>query len=179
MKESTIIILVVAGVAALFWAVQTGLIKVTGGAVNVGGGIVAPQPSQNYSGYLAASTAPGVSGALNAILGGVGSTLSSWLAPANANPAAPTPAQVAASVGPVPGSIQPTSATIGTQLVSPSFAGPSGPSLANLMPSYSATPIGPQTDASLNYDSTTGNAFDYNGLSGANAYDPAYSLMLS
>ena len=47
MKDNVIVIAVIAGVALLFWAVSTGLIKTTGGNVAIGGGIVAPQPSQN------------------------------------------------------------------------------------------------------------------------------------
>jgi hypothetical protein len=157
MKDSTIIIILLGGAALLFWAVSTGLIQTTGGAVRVGpqgavSGVVAPQPAQNYSGFLAASTAPGVSSALNSALSGIGNAFSAWLTPHN-----PT---VAAGQGPV-------SATPPTLSAQPS--GPVGATIAGAS-------VGPIIPPELSYDATTGAAYDWMGLANANSFDPSYSL---
>ena len=151
MKENTVIILVVAVAALLFWAISTGLLK-TG--VNVGGGIVAPQPSQNYSGYLAASTAPAVSGALSNAVFGLSSAFTSWLHPSGGS-SAPTPA--------------------GQQASATSPAGPAQPA-GSTYASYDDSLVGPQIDPIMSYGATPGSAFDYSGLAASNAYDPSYSL---
>jgi len=166
MKEETVIILVVAGFALLFWAVQTGLIKTVGGGINVGGGVVAPQPSVNYSGYLAASTAPGVSSALNSILGGLGTSIAGWLSP-EPSTATNTPF---VNQGPMlPASQAPSAA-----------AQPSGPTPSAVVAAQTVqntpVPVGPVVDPSVSYLSTNQNAFNYIGLADANAVDPNYSL---
>jgi hypothetical protein len=153
MKDNVIVIAVIAGVALLFWAVSTGLIKTTGGNVAIGGGIVAPQPAQNYSGYLAASTAPAVSNALSGAVSGLSSSLSSWLSGLGGSTA--TPVGQAAN---------PNSPALAAQ--------PIGPQVIPTLGSYA----GPQVDPLLAYDSTSGSAYDYAGLAGANSYDPSYDL---
>jgi hypothetical protein len=170
MKEETVIILIVAGVALLFWATSSGLLKVTGGAVPVGNtGILAPQPSQNYSGYLAASTAPGVSSALNSIIGGLGTSLGAWLSPSGSPPppvgqgaSSASPSGAAQPIGVPNPAIQPTSISPSASLVGPTLVGPQIPPLDG-----------------TSYDATLGSAYDYNGLSAANSFDPSYSLMES
>jgi hypothetical protein len=166
MKDETLIIFIVAGFALLFWAVSTGLIKTTGGGVNVGGGIVAPQPATNYSGYLAASTAPGVSSALNSILGGVGTSVAAWLSP-EPSTATNTPF---VNQGPMQPAVSAPSAA----------AQPQGPSSSGLVAAQTvqntSVPVGPVIDPSISYLSTNQDAFNYLGLSSANAVDPGYSL---
>jgi hypothetical protein len=158
MKEAPFLAVVIGGFALLYLAVKSGWI---GGnpnaAIPVGRGVYAPQPAQNYSGYLAASTAPGVSDALNGLLSGVGGALSGWLhtrssnSPApNVQAAAPTGAYQAASTG----------------------IGPSNP----LGISDSNNPM-LWTDP-LAYDNTGVTSFAYDALAADNAYDPTYSLML-
>jgi hypothetical protein len=163
MKDSTIIILVVAGVAVLFWAVSTGLLKTVGGPVTVPGtNILAPQPTQNYSGYLAASTAPGVSSALNGALSGLGTGLNHLFAGWFGSPtgsSAPTPIKqgsnpASPSLGAQP--VGPSASTIAAQTAEGSFVGPQIPEIG--------------------YEVTSGSAFDYSGLAADNGYDPAYSL---
>ena len=176
MKDSTIIILVVAGAAILFWAASRGLFGVgigpTGLAANpatgrLGGAITVPQPTQNYSGFLAASTAPGVASALNSILGGLGGTISGWLAPSgdnspvvNQGPMQPTgsaPSAAAQPGGPFPVGF--FSGASNNPVISPSAA------------------VGPAVPPDLSYGDTAGSAFDYSGLAAANSFDPNYSLM--
>lgn len=134
-------------------------------------GILAPQPSTNYSGYLAATTAPQVSGILNTVLAGVNSGFHSWLSPSN-----PTPANAPANQG--------------ANMASPSLAAqPSGPyptygpaapgnaagSFSDLQAAFSA-PVGPVVDPAMSYNATPGSAFDYGPLAADNAYDSAASL---
>lgn len=160
MKEGTVIILIVGAVAVLFWAVSTGLIKTTGGNIQLGGGIVAPQPSSNYSGYLAASTASGVSSALNGLLSGFGNMASGWFSPSGSGGGTTVQGQVAV----------PTSPALSAQ--------PSGPNVAtpSTYASYDTSLVGPQISSDVSYDATSGAAFDYYGLSDSNSYDPEYSL---
>lgn len=172
MKEGTTVLLIVGGLALLFWAFSKGLLGVvpTGISINPAtgqpyGAIAVPQPSTNYSGYLAASTAPQVSSVLNGALSGLGQGVnhlfSGWFGGSSQTP--PT----ANNVG-----VAPTS--------TPALAAsPSGPS-----PSYgvltadmgTSTPVGPVIDPILSYNTTSGAAFDYTGLAAANAPDPGYSL---
>ena len=168
-------IALVIGVLAVFYlAINRGLINsgvqvgVGPGGVTSTKGIVAPQPSQNYGGYLAASTAPGVSSALNGALTGLGSAFAGWFGPTN--PIA-SPAQ-------------------GASPNSPSGAAqPSGPSVAAGAAVAAATPgggsyaedgwiIGPQVDPAVSYNSTAGSAFDYSGLASDNGYDPSVALSI-
>lgn len=178
MKDSTLIIIIVAGAAVLFWAVSSGLIN---------SGIQVPQPAQNYSGYLAASTAPAVSNAINSVLGGLSNSLSGWLsgggptAPATAAgtpgiaPASAVQAAVAAAAS---SQISTTDSPVSSSLISPTFAaGPSGPDLSGLVASVQPpSNSGPVVDPSLSYNATTQNAYDYSGLASANPYDAGYSL---
>lgn len=174
MKENTVIILIVAGAALLFWAVSTGLIKTTGGLVNVGGGVLAPQPSQNYGGYLAVSSAPAVAGALSTAISGLGNAFSGWLGsptPAaktaqGANPSSPSGA--AQPSGPSPQAVQ--SAIIGQA------AGTGAFTPTATYASYSDTLVGPQVSSQVAYSATPGSAFDYAGLASDNSFDPDYSL---
>jgi hypothetical protein len=159
-NETTIILLAVGVIALLYYAFSRGLIGAgigpTGLAVNPGtgklvGAVQVPQPTTNYSGYLAASTAPGVANALNGALSGLGNTLSSWLGRSS-------------SVAPTNQGASPTSPALAAQPY-----GPVGP-----MPSN--TYIGPATDPALAYDAVSGSAFDYYGLSTDNSFDSSYSL---
>lgn len=156
MKTGAVIAIVIGVVAVLYLAVSRGLIG--SGAVPLAGGGVAPNPAKNYSGYLAASTAPQVSGFLNTAIAGVTSGLHAWFS----SPSAPTPAPAQ-----------------GGSPTSPSFAAqPSGPSASSLT---SQTGLagwfpGPSVDPSVSYNSTPGSAFDYGGLAAQNAYDPSTTL---
>jgi hypothetical protein len=163
MKDETIIVLVVAAVAVFFWAASRGLFGVglgpTGLVANPqtgvqSGAINVPQPSSNYSGYLAASTAPGVSSALNSIIGGIGGGLAAWLSPSGSNP--PTVSQGASPNSPS-GAAQPQTMDI----------------------PLSGTLVGPQISPimGLSYaGNTIGSAFDYQALADANSYDSNYDL---
>lgn len=157
MKTGAVIAIVIGIVAVIYYAFSRGIIG--SGAVVAPGGILAPQPSSNYSGYLAATTAPQVSGILNTVLSGVNSGLHSWISPATPNAPAPTPAPAA----------------------SPALAAqPSGPSgLNNSALFYSATPVGPQVDPTVSYAATSGAAYDLGGLASQNAFDPSSSLEFS
>lgn len=160
MKDSTIIILVVAVVGVLFWAFSKGFI--TSGAVPIGHtGILAPQPTTNYSGYLAASTAPGVSNALNGLLTGIGGAFTGWFGGGGPGTPAPVVAQGANPKSPTlaaqPQGVSTTSYVIGGSLV-----GPQPATLSGLQLTYDA--------------GTSGNAFDYAGLAGDNSFDSSYSL---
>ena len=185
MKEDTGIIVIIGGFILLFWAFSRGLIGSgigpTGIAVNpqtgvASGAISVPQPTQNYSGYLAATTAPGVSNALNTLVGGLGTTLSGWfsggsnppqVAQGPAAPAVQAPSQAAQPSGPTP--INPITG-------GGFFAGANAPAMLN---ATAATPVGPITDPSVTYDATSGSAFDFGGLAASNSVDPTYSLMSS
>ena len=168
MNTGAVVAIVIGAVVLVFLAVNRGLVNsgvqvgVGPGGVTTTRGIVAPQPSANYGGYLAASTAPGVAGALNGALTGLGHALAGWLTP-------PTTPQAAPSL----------------------FAQPSGPSAASAAAIAGgigiATPgggtyaedgwaIGPQIDPVISYNSTGGSAFDWAGLSADNAYDPSAAL---
>lgn len=155
MKEAPLLAAIVGGFALLFLAMKYGWI---GGnpnaAIPVGKGVYAPQPAQNYSGYLAASTAPGVSDALNGLLSGIGGAVSGWMhksqnVPAPAvQAAAPTGAYQAVSTG----------------------VGPSNPLgiSDSFDPALWSNPIA--------YDNTDVTSFSYDPLAADNAYDPTYSL---
>lgn len=179
MKDSTILILIVGGFALLFWAFSRGLLTAspTGLGINPATGraygtVAVPQPSQNYSGYLAASTAPGVASALNGALSGIGVGLnnlfSGWLGSSNTGsgggnqgpvaPAASAPSAAAQPSGPTPGSF---------------YSGASAPAMLN---ATAYTPVGPVVPPDVSYAATPGSAFDYQGLSVDNSYDPSYSL---
>lgn len=175
MKDSTILILVIGGLALLFWASSKGFISAspTGLGINPATGkaygtIAVPQPSTNYSGYLAASTAPGVTSALNALIGGLGSTTSSWLAGSGA--ATPTVGQGATN----PSSSAPSAAA---QPVGPSSSYFYSGAYLNPISSPSAA-VGPAVAPELSYGATSGAAFDYAGLASSNAVDPSYSLTI-
>lgn len=179
MKDSTIILLVVAGGALLFWAVSTGLIRTTGGAIPVGpqgqipsGAIYAPQPSTNYSGYLAATTAPGVSTALNSALSGLGTGInhlfSGWLS----GSAAAQPSAVSPSGGPNAAQTAPSD----TPALAASAGQIYGPFMSQADLQGTSNPVGPIVDPAVGYAATSGAAFDYSGLASANSYDPGYSL---
>lgn len=150
---------IVVGVLAVFYlAVSRGLVSsgvsvgVGPGGITAAKGIIAPQPSSNYGGYLAASTAPGVSSALNGALTGLGSGLASWLH--SSTPAQPAPQQ-------------------GASASSPSlYAQPSGPAGAFV----AGSTVGPITDPVVSYDATSGAAFDYPGLAADNGYDASVAL---
>jgi hypothetical protein len=174
MKDSTIIIIVVAVAAGLFWAVSTGLIKTTGGMINVGGGVIAPQPSANYSGYLSASAAPAISGAINQSISGLGSLFSGWLS--SSNPA-PKINQTASSTSPS-GAAQPAGASLSqVQTAAIEQASGTGAFVApTTYASYSDTLVGPQIEPVMRYSATSGSAFDYAGLAADNSYDSDYSL---
>jgi hypothetical protein len=152
------IAIVVGAVVVIFLAVNRGLITsgvqvgVGPGGVTTTRGIVAPQPTSNYGGYLAASTAPGVSNALNGALTGLGHAIAGWMNPPTSVPASPSQ---------------------GASAASPSLAaqpiGPSGAVAAGFA-------VGPQIDPSVGYGVTSGAAFDYAGLAGDNSFDPNASL---
>lgn len=159
MRTGAVVAIVAGVLIALYWAFSRGIIGSGGLGVRASGGVIAPQPSSNYSGYLAATTAPQVSGILNTVLSGVNSGLHSWLAPAQAATPAPTPAPAA----------------------SPALAAqPQGPSgLNDSALFYSATPVGPQVDPTVSYAATSGAAYDLGGLASQNAFDPSSSLEFS
>lgn len=159
MKAETALILVGGLIALLWFASAKGLIA--SGAVPVGKGVYAPQPAQNYSGYLAASTAPAVSGALSTILSGVAGGLSAWLHPKSSTPA---PAVRAAA---------PTSAGYNGS----GGVGPSNPlGISTDDPAYQAMISGYSDQMRAGYDQTSGSAFSYDALALDNAFDPNYSL---
>lgn len=160
MKSGAIIAIVVGVVAVLVIALNRGLIS-SGVQVPVAGGvrgIVAPQPAQNYGGYLSAATAPGVSTFLNTALSGLGNAFGSWLSPSKSTPA---PAQ-----GSNPGS--------------PSLAAqPLGPAqqAASLADISGGWMIGPTVNPVMSYNNTSGAAFDYGGLAADNGFDPNAGLV--
>jgi hypothetical protein len=164
MKEGT--------VAIIIGAIVIGFLVVFRFNTQVATGqrILTPQPSQNYGGYLAASTAPSVATALNGLISGFGSAATSWLkgSPRTVVQGAPpspsavaSPAGIAAPVGPQP------------NLQANFIAG------LNTYSDPGSTLVGPQTNPAITYDATNGLAFDYAGLSGDNAYDPAASYQPS
>jgi|SRR6516162_359446 hypothetical protein len=166
MKDSTLVILLVGGAALLFWAVSRGFISAspTGLGTLPGPGqsgvIVTPQPTQNYSGYLAASTAPSVSSALSSVLSGFGNLASGWLS-SKASGASVPPQQGASAYSP----------SMGAQ--------PSGPSPFATQSAYSAydnTLVGPQIPDAVSYDATNGSAYAWAALADDNGYDPNYAL---
>jgi len=160
MKAGVIVAVIVGAVAIIFLAVNRGLIS---SGVNVGfgpagsttvKGIIAPQPTQNYSGFLAASTAPGVATALNGALAGLGKGFESWFGGG--------------------GGTQPVAQ--GASATSPSlFAQPSGPSAAAAA-TVGGSLVGPIIDPAMSYDMTTGAAYDYSGLSADNTWDSSATL---
>jgi hypothetical protein len=156
MKTGAVIAIVAGVLVALYFAVSRGLIG-SGVAVKASGGVVAPQPAANYSGYLAATTAPQVSGILNTLLSGVNSAAHSWLAPSGA-PSSPAPQQGAS----------PTSPSL--------FAQPSGPAPQPTSYVADTTLVGPQIDPVMQYSATSGSAFDYSGLAADNSFDVNASL---
>lgn len=169
MKDSTVVLLIVGGFALLFWAFSRGLISTTGLGVNPATGqqygvITAPQPTTNYSGYLAATTAPGVSSALNGALSGLGAGVnnlfSGWFG--GSSQTTPAPNQTASPVSPAVAA-QPTGAVYGPFVDASTFQGTSNP-------------VGPVVDPTVSYNATSGSAFDFLGLSQANSYDPNYAL---
>lgn len=169
MKDSTVILLIVGGFVLLFWAFSKGIISTTGLGVNPATGqpygtIVTPQPTTNYSGYLAATTAPGVSSALNGALSGIGSGLnnlfSGWFG--GSSQTTPGPNQTASPTSPAVAA-QPSGSVYGPFVDASTFQGTSNP-------------VGPVVDPVMSYNSTSGSAFDFLGLSNANSYDPSYAL---
>jgi len=188
MKSGAIVALIIGALALVYLAVSRGLISSgvqvssTGGVISQRG-IVAPQPTQNYSGYLAATTAPGVSGAINGALSGLANAFSSWMSkPPSQNPPVSSPAAL-------PGA-QTVASAVGTGVGSifggPSLAAaPSGPSIdaVGILPTdisnydlAALSNVGPVVDPAVSYTATDQAAFDYSGLALDNAYDPSASL---
>jgi len=153
MNTGTALVIVGGVLAVLFFATSKGLIS--SGAVPVGRGVYAPQPAQNYSGYLAASTAPSVAGALNNVLSGLSTGLGGWLS-RKAN----TPAPAVRAAAPT-GEYQAVSTGVGPS--NPTGTSDSWDSMLWTDP--------------LAYDNTNQTAFAYDPLALDNAYDPNYSLM--
>jgi hypothetical protein len=168
MKESTVILLVVGGFVLLMWAVSTGVLRTTGGNIQLGGGIVAPQPTQNYSGYLAASTAGGVSDVLNTALSGLSGSVAGWFGGSGGSstvvnqgpvqPASQAPTAAAQPSGPTPSGF---------------YSGVSAPAMMN---ATQYTPVGPIPPPDISYASTSQSAFNYDALANANSYDPSYDM---
>ena len=161
MKDSTLIIIVVAVAAGLFFAFRGGFLapSPTGIAVNArtglpSGNIAVPQPAQNYSGFLAASTAPQVAGALGNFISGAASSALAWFSPKNPPP--PPPQQGASTVSP----------SLGAQ--------PSGPAVPSPLYGTEAY-VGPQVDPVMAYP-MDGASFGYASLATDNGFDPTYSL---
>lgn len=161
MKDSTLVIIVVAVAAGLFFAFRNGFLSSspTGLGINArtglpSGNITVPQPATNYSGFLAASTAPQVSNALGGFITGLSSSALAWLSPKQ-------------------GQVVPPQS--GASTVSPSLgAQPSGPwSLSDV---WGGALVGPQIDPVISYDSTNGSSFGYDSLAADNAFDPMYSF---
>jgi hypothetical protein len=155
MSTGGVVAIVIGAVVILFLAVNRGLIN-SGVQISPTGaqrGIVAPQPAQNYGGYLAATTAPAVSSAVSSLISLGNGALTSWMRPANS----PTPVAQGGSVA------------------SPSLAAqPQGPAVTY----YNAniTPIGPVVSPDLGYVNTNQAAFDYVGLANDNGFDINASL---
>lgn len=177
MSTGGIIAIVIGGLAILFFATSRGLINsgvsvgVGPGGVTTAKGIIAPQPSANYGGYLAASTAPGVSSALNGALTGLGGALAGWLGRPSSSPAAP--AQGASASSP----------SLAAQPSGPFMpSGPMPPTSIGIPTSGGGTfaedgwVIGPQISPDISFNSTAGSAFDYSGIASDNAFDPSASL---
>ena len=172
MKDNTVILLVIGGLVLLFWAMSKGLLGTgaTGLAINPAtgqpyGAISVPQPSTNYSGYLAASTAPGVANALNGALTGLSSMFAGWLG--TSSTPTPAPAQGA----------NPASPSLAAQPSGPTssfYSGASAPAMLDAT-QYAAN-VGPSVPPDISYNATQGAAFDFPGLTADNAYDPSYSL---
>jgi hypothetical protein len=148
-------------VAVVIGAVAIGLLFIfskqqsVNNAVALGTKQIVPQASQNYAGYLAASTAPAVTSALSGFLTGLGNLSTSWF-------------HGSTPVGQSPSSAAPQGAQ---QQVS----GGVGPNLPAPISAYAPAPQTQITD--LSYDgNTTGSAFNYGGLSSDNSFDPLYSL---
>lgn len=116
---------------------------------------IIPQASQNYGGYLAASTAPAVSSALSGFLTGLGNLTTSWFHGSN-------PPQTAS-----PSAAQPQ----GAQQYNSGGVGVNMPLPVSV---YGAT--APVVISDTSYDNTTGSAFNYGGLAADNSFDPLYSL---
>lgn len=176
MKDSTVILLVVGGFVLLFWAFSKGIITAGVGPTGLGvnpatgkpyGVITAPQPSTNYSGYLAATTAPGVSGALNGALSGIGSGLnnlfSGWFGGQSSNPTPSASNQIASANSPALNA-QPAGPVAAPFDFASTFQGTSNP-------------VGPVVNPDVSYNATNWSAFDYNGLAASNSPDMTYSLM--
>lgn len=171
MKTGAIIAIVAGALILIFWATSRGLIQsgVQVGPTGTQRGIVAPQPAQNYSGYLAATTAPQVSGILNGLLSGLSGSVSSWFGKS----AAPQPVAQGTNAN------SPALAATGSAGVAASILNTTNQQyIATLSPSTYSDPgstlIGPQVDPALQY--AGGSAFDYAGLAADNAYDPAASM---
>lgn len=175
MKTSTLLILVGAGFALIVWAFSKGLIS--SGAVPISaagqpkpGTIVAPQPAQNYGGFLAASTASGVSSVLNTAISGLNNLFTGWFGKSSGS----TP--VAQGSNPSSPSLFAQPGQTLQQLTNLQTANQNY--IASLEPSTYSNPgstlIGPQIDPSLAF--TSDGSFDYAGLAADNAFDPEYSL---
>jgi hypothetical protein len=156
MKDSTLLIIVgalVVGFLVVF-KYNTG--------VATGKTILAPQPSQNYGGYLQATTAPSVSSAISSMISGLGSSVGGWLGKSSSPSIATAGIAAAGQVG----------AGIAPRLIS---GGPAGAAAPNA-PVQLIAPIGPITDPGLSYNATDYSSFDYGGLAYNNSYDPSASL---
>jgi hypothetical protein len=152
MKTGGIIALVVGVIVVLYFAVSRGLIS-SGVSVGPGGqvkGIVAPQPSASYGGYLAATSAPAVSGILNTTLAGLNHAFAGWFGSGPSQPAA-APAALA-STGPAP--------TLGAYVTTPNASAP-------------LPVIGPQIADATAY---TGLSDQFATVADENSYDPNTSL---
>jgi hypothetical protein len=173
MKTGAVIAVVAGALILVFWATSRGLVN-AGVAIGPGGrpsGIVAPQPSQNYSGWLAASTAGGVSNILNTALSGLNNVFGSWM---QRSPQAPTVAQGANSGSPSLAA-QPVGVTLAQiAALNQSVMAPGTVQVSTS--DIGSTLVGPQVDPAMSYAATAGSAFDMGGLYADNAYDPSASL---
>jgi hypothetical protein len=152
MREGTTVVVVGAVALGLLYIFgrQSAAQQNLAASVALGRTQIVPQAASNYSGYLAASTAPAVSTALNGFLTGLGNLGTSWLHGSSST-----------SVG-SPSAAQPQ----GAQQQLSGGVGVTANSNYNLIP-----PISP-----IAYDNTSGSAFNYQGLSYDNGFDPTYSM---
>jgi hypothetical protein len=162
-KDGVIVVIVLAVAAGLFFAFKSGFISpglgMTAGGKQVGT-IAVPQPTQNYGGYLAATTAPAVSAGIGNLL----TAGSHWIAGLASPAASATPA--------VASGANPASPTLAAQPAGPNNASQAAMIAAEGM----GTTVGPMVDPQIAYDATAGSAFDWAGLSADNAWTSDASL---
>lgn len=162
MKDSTL--LIIAG------AVLVGFILVFRYNTQIATGqrILTPQPTQNYGGYIQATTAPAVSSALSGMISGFGSTVAGWLGKSS------SPSIATAGISAAGG----VAAGVAPRLISGGPAGSAAPNAPNTNGGLIAPipPTGPIVDPTLSYNATDYSSFDYGGLASNNAYDPTATL---